>query len=85
MITYSYIMLFLFSIVPIFAQSGSSLKDFEKKLSDYYDPELIEDVVEAIGSADQAKVWSWDIGDFSSDEHNDMACVVRYSKEKSKQ
>lgn len=75
----------LISIVPIYTQSGSSLKDFEKKLSDYYDPELIEDVVQAIGSTDQAKVWSWDIGDFSSDEHNDMACVVRYSKEKNKQ
>lgn len=82
---FSYIVLMFCSIIPIFSQSGSSLKDFENKLLDYYDPELIEDVFQAIGSGDQAKVWSWDIGDFSSDEHNDMACVVRYSKEKSKQ
>ena len=65
------------------AQSGSSLKDFQKKLSDYYDQELIADVISEIGD-EQAKVWSWDIGDYSLDDHNDVAFVVRFPKEKSK-
>ncbi|MFN4902777.1 MAG: hypothetical protein ACK5F4_02680 [Ignavibacteria bacterium] len=82
---FTYLVSLLISFVSLCAQSGTSLKEFEKKLSDYYDPELIEDVVQTIGFADQVKVWSWDIGDFSSDEHNDLACVVRYSKEKTKQ
>ena len=45
------------------------MKDFEKKLSDYYDPELIADVITEIGKDEQAKVWSWDIGDYSFDSN----------------
>ena len=79
-----HILLFLLFTSHVYAQSGSSLKDFEKKLSDYYDPELIADVITEIGKDEQAKVWSWDIGDYSFDDHNDMACVVRYPKEKAR-
>jgi hypothetical protein len=74
--------LFIFSS-SILAQSGSSVKEFEKKLSDYYDQDLIADVISAIGD-EQAKIWSWDIGDYSSDSHNDVAFVARYPKERSK-
>ncbi|NBO70875.1 hypothetical protein EBV26_10385 [bacterium] len=79
------ICLFFLICTPVFTQSGATMKEFEQKLSDYYDPELINDVVEAIGINEKARVWSWDIGDYSSDEHNDIACVVRYAKEQSKQ
>lgn len=82
-----YLLHILLSIVfttHVCAQSGSSLKDFEKKLADYYDQELIADVLTEIGKDEQAKVWSWDVGDYSFDDHNDMACVVRYPKEKSR-
>lgn len=80
----SYIVFSLMLTSQLYAQSGSSLKDFEKKLSDYYDQELISDVISEIGKDEQAKVWSWDIGDYSFDDHNDLACVVRYPKEKSR-
>jgi len=83
-IRFLYIVLILFMSIDILAQSGSSLKDFEKKLSDYYDQELIADVIAEIGKDDQAKVWSWDIGEYSLDNNNDVACVVRYPKEQSK-
>jgi hypothetical protein len=79
-----FILLLLLANTPLFPQSGSTIKEFEKKLSDYYDAELIEDVISTIGD-NQSRVWSWDIGDYSSDDHNDIACVVRYSKEKSRQ
>jgi hypothetical protein len=75
---------FCFFACQAFAQSGSSLKEFEKKLSDYYDQELIADVISEIGKDEHVKIWSWDIGDYSLDEHNDLACVVRFTKEKSK-
>ena len=78
------ILYFMLAITPLFSQSGSTVKEFETKLSDYYDAELIEDVISTIGDS-QSRVWSWDIGDYSSDDHNDIACVVRYSKEKLKQ
>lgn len=76
------VLVFMFSSITL-AQSGSSLKDFQKKLSDYYDQELIADVIAEI-SDEQAKVWSWDIGDYSLDDHNDVAFVVRFPKEKNK-
>lgn len=79
-----YIVLSLMLTSQLSAQSGSTLKDFEKKLSDYYDQDLIADVLNEIGKDEQAKVWSWDIGDYSFDDHNDLACVVRYPKEKSR-
>jgi len=81
-LTYATFLILLTNIA--IGQSGASLKEFEGKLSGYYDSELIADVINAIGTGEQPKVWSWDIGDFSMDEHNDLACVVRYSKEKSK-
>lgn len=80
---YVHIVLIAIFSSNILAQSGSSLKDFQKKLSDYYDQELIADVISEIGD-EQAKVWSWDIGDYSLDAHNDVAFVVRFPKEKVK-
>lgn len=80
---YLHIVLLLLFSSNTLAQTGSSLKDFQKKLSDYYDQELIADIISEIGD-EQAKVWSWDIGDYSLDDHNDVAFVVRFPKEKVK-
>jgi len=59
-----------------FAQSGVRYADFAQRLERFFHPDLISDITKEMGQADFT-VWSWDVGDFSGDGHNDVAFAIR--------
>ena len=73
------VLVFLFFLLlgsDVFSQSGVRYSDFTKRLEHYFDPELISDITNEMGRIDFS-VWSWDVGDFSGDDVNDVAFCVR--------
>ncbi|MCX7736322.1 MAG: hypothetical protein N2319_06380 [Candidatus Kapabacteria bacterium] len=74
----------LFSSEFLLAQSGMKFSEFKKKLSSYFDDELINDVEKLMPQGSSYNIWGWDVGDFSNDGHNDVAFAVRISGEKRK-
>jgi len=62
--------------VDVFAQSGLRYIDFTKKLENYFHSDLILDITNEMGRIDFS-VWSWDVGDFSGDDINDVAFCIR--------
>ena len=78
------ILLFILaSSINVFAQSGIRYNEFIKKLERYFDSELIADITNEIGMVDFS-VWSWDAGDFSDDDINDVAFCIRRTGMKDK-
>ena len=77
------ILLFLLLNKNVFSQSGLKYNDFTKKLEQYFDPELVSDITNEIGRIDFS-VWSWDVGDFSGDDINDVAFCIRRTGVKDK-
>jgi hypothetical protein len=77
------ILLFILFNVDAFSQSGIRYIDFTKKLENYFHSDLILDITDEIGRIDFT-VWSWDVGDFSGDNINDVAFCIRRTGAKNK-
>ncbi|MDR0926514.1 MAG: hypothetical protein LBO69_01945 [Ignavibacteria bacterium] len=75
-IKYTLIIILFFAALPIFPQSGMKYSEFAKKLETYFHPDLIDDITQSLTRTDFT-VWSWDVGDFSDDGHNDVAFAIR--------
>lgn len=80
----SFVIIFLFSCENLLSQSGMKFAEFKKKLTSYFDDELINDIEKLMPQGSVYNIWGWDVGDFSNDEHNDVAFAVRMSGDKRK-
>lgn len=59
------------------AQSGISYSEFLKRAEDYFNSEMIADLRKAFSNPHRITIWSWDVGDFSGDNNNDLAFTYR--------
>lgn len=78
------ILIILSTSENLFSQSGIKFSEFRKKLSSYFDDELINDIEKVLPQGSAYNVWGWDVGDFSNDGHNDVAFAIRISGDKRK-
>lgn len=81
-----FLLVIAFLIFPddIFSQSGMKFSEFKKKLSSYYDIDLINDIEKIMPQGSAYNVWGWDVGDFSDDGHNDVAFAIKLSSDRRK-
>ncbi|MGE5478838.1 MAG: hypothetical protein ACM3U1_00250 [Chloroflexota bacterium] len=66
----------------LYSQSGMKFGEFAKRLEQYYDKEMIEDIREQLPQGSDYSVWGWDVGDFSGDGNPDCAFSIRVAAEK---
>lgn len=73
------VILFIIFTTPffVFAQSGITFQEFLKRAESYFNDEMIEDIRKAFSNTQRITVWSWDVGDFSGDNNNDLAMTYR--------
>lgn len=82
---YKYIILLLLVLLlPEIAnaQSGMKFAELARRLEQYYDKELIQDVQNQLPQGSDYTIWGWDVGDFSGDGNPDVAMSVRVSAQK---
>ena len=74
------VILFLFSLhLCAFSQSGISYSEFLKRIEDYFNSEMINDLSKAFSNPQRITIWSWDVGDFSGDNISDLAYTYKIS------
>lgn len=59
------------------AQSGISFAEFLKRAENYFNTDMINDLRKAFSNPQRITIWSWDVGDFSGDNINDLAFTYR--------
>lgn len=75
---------FVLTSENLWSQTGMKFSEFRKKLTSYFDDELINDIEKLMPQGSAYNIWGWDVGDFSNDGHNDVAFAVRISGDKRK-
>jgi hypothetical protein len=83
-IKYIILVIFIISSYSLFAQSGMSINEFQKKLEPFFANDLIADLKKQLPQGSEFSVWGWDVGDFSNDGFSDVAFTVKIRAEKQK-
>lgn len=60
-----------------YSQSGMTLAEFKVKLEQYFNEDMVNDVVNKIPQQTRFTVWGWDVGDFSGDNNSDLAFSLK--------
>ncbi len=61
----------------LYAQSGITYSEFIRRINDFFNPEMIEDIHSSFSNTEKITIWSWDVGDFSEDGHSDLAITYK--------
>jgi hypothetical protein len=78
-----FILLFVVS-ANSYSQSGVKFPEFVKRIEQYFDMSLIEDVKKQLPQGSDYNIWGYDVGDFSGDGNNDVALSLRLSGDRSR-
>ena len=60
----------------LWAQSGMSFDEFQRRADPYFAEDLLNDVRNAMPLGANYRIWGWDVGDFSGDGVYDLAVSV---------
>jgi len=74
---YITLFLLLFSTYQLSAQSSITYTEFKKALLNYYEEDMISDLIKLKPELESSQFWSWDVGDFSGDGYPDLAFVTK--------
>lgn len=74
---YILVLLLLISTNQLFSQSALTYNDFKKALLNYYEEDMISDLIQLKPQIESSQFWSWDVGDYTGDGYPDLAFVTK--------
>ncbi|MBL8003699.1 MAG: hypothetical protein JNL36_01265 [Candidatus Kapabacteria bacterium] len=74
---YIYVLLFLISTNLLISQSALTYTEFKKALLNYYEEDMISDLIQLKPQIESSQFWSWDVGDYTGDGYPDLAFVTK--------
>jgi hypothetical protein len=66
-----------FSTGLLFSQSALTYSEFKKALLNYYEEDMIADLIKLKPEIESSQFWSWDVGDYTGDGYPDLAFVTK--------